>query len=144
MYPIWIVHEHKLNYHQDGGPKGILPTFSPSLFCSELCSCKSRRDEAHPEIKPLCFPKRTESVLVVRSKTTLQAGLRLNIAATARLVVGEMWLMPCPRCWMKLIQRTMVSGKMKTQYATGYLVKIRHMHILQNIFLTWASSRIDV
>jgi len=66
-----------------------------------------------------------ESVLVARSKTTLEAGVRLNIVATARLVIKEMWTLS----EMKLIQRTILSGKIEMQYTTEYLEDTRRISI---------------
>lgn len=62
---------------------------------------------------------------MARSKATLEAGVRLNIVATARLVVEEMWTLS----EMKLIQRTILSGKMEMQYTTEYLEDTKRISI---------------
>lgn len=62
------------------------------------------------------FPKRPESVRVARSTITPEAGVRVNIVATAKFVVVEMWLVPCER---KVIQRATLNGKIKAQYTAG-------------------------
>ena len=50
----------------------------------------------------------------------------MNIVATAKFVVVEMWLVPCER---KVIQRTTLNGKIKAQYTTGYLADTRYISI---------------
>ena len=55
----------------------------------------------------------------------MEAGVRLNIVATARLVVEEMWTLS----EMKLIQRTILSGKMEMQYTTEYLEDTKRISI---------------
>ena len=59
------------------------------------------------------FPKTTESIFMMRRTvtTTLEAGARLNSVTTAKLVVKEKWTSG----EMKLIQRTILSGKIKTE-----------------------------
>jgi hypothetical protein len=116
-----------LNYYQIEDSRATLPIFSPSLFFSNSRRedfCESRRD-GHPEVKFFGFPKKKESVLVARSKATLEAGVRLNIVATARLVVEEMWTLS----EMKVIQRAILSGKIEMQYMTEYLEDTRSISI---------------
>ena len=48
---------------------------------------------------------------MVRSTATLEAGVRLNTVATAKLVVEEKWTLR----EIKLIQRTILSGKIKME-----------------------------
>lgn len=59
----------------------------------------------------MCLRKRTEFVFVMRSTTTLEAGVRPNMVATAKLVVEVKWTLS----EMKLIQRTILSGKIKME-----------------------------
>lgn len=48
---------------------------------------------------------------MMRSTTTLEAGVRPNMVATAKLVVEVKWTLS----EMKLIQRTILSGKIKME-----------------------------
>ena len=87
-----------LNHHYAEEREGNLPISSPCISRRErVISSAFRRDGARPKVYCVGLPKRTESGLVVRSNTTLQAPLSPYIAATAKVAAGETWLTPDPR-----------------------------------------------
>lgn len=90
---------------------------SPSSLSFKLCGGRSggmRRDGARPEEKRLGLPKRNDSGLVERSKTTLKAPLSPYIAAAAKVAAEDKGAAWCARPCMKPIQRSMLTGRIET------------------------------